>query len=406
MENKVICSKPFNTIYNHPGRNYAPCCWGIPMDDGPNNVLPIDYFNGEGLKRLRKEMLEGEMTDFIYSRCKVCFNKENDVGYSPRTQLMKVNDYLLSSFNSDGSLIQGTKNRFINISMNFFGQSCNLECYTCDPMESTTRKKRVDNIQENLNVIGITRDKISESHKYNENLYFDEKNKSQFDKIVDQLMAYVSNIRSIEIVGGEPMLMKNHFKLLDRIISVGHSKEIKLMYISNMTLMELDKIKYYFDNFKFVDIRWSVDALKERNNWIRYPTDWESTIKNVFEVQKYLNVTKKGKIIGSITPSLLGISTLRKTFNWLFVRDLTLKELSIFNNVNKPKFLRIRNLPNEIKELISNDVKLISPRHYEDLLKPRDQHEFELAIKYFDLLDKNRGTNWRSVFPEVAKYAN
>ena len=67
MENKVICSKPFNTIYNHPGRNYAPCCWGIPMDDGPNNVLPIDYFNGEGLKRLRKEMLRRNDRFYLFS---------------------------------------------------------------------------------------------------------------------------------------------------------------------------------------------------------------------------------------------------------------------------------------------------------------------------------------------------
>jgi len=40
------------------------------------------------------------------------------------------------------------------------------------------------------------------------------------------------------------------------------------------------------------------------------------------------------------------------------------------------------------------------------MIQPRKESDFQLAIKYFDLLDKKRVTDWRSTFPEVAKYAN
>jgi len=40
------------------------------------------------------------------------------------------------------------------------------------------------------------------------------------------------------------------------------------------------------------------------------------------------------------------------------------------------------------------------------MMQERNEEEFSLAIKYCDALDKSRGTDWRSTFPEVAKYAN
>tara|TARA_B100000945_G_scaffold224896_1_gene181835 strand:+ start:864 stop:1034 length:171 start_codon:yes stop_codon:yes gene_type:complete len=56
--------------------------------------------------------------------------------------------------------------------------------------------------------------------------------------------------------------------------------------------------------------------------------------------------------------------------------------------------------------MIGDDVKSISEFHYNDMMEDRDQHYFELAIQYFDALDKSRGTNWRTTFPELSCYTN
>jgi hypothetical protein len=39
-------------------------------------------------------------------------------------------------------------------------------------------------------------------------------------------------------------------------------------------------------------------------------------------------------------------------------------------------------------------------------MSDRNEYMFQSAIKYADELDKSRGTDWRSTFPEIAKYAN
>jgi len=403
MENKVFCSKPFKEIFNHPELNYAPCCWAYPASkENPNTRLPIDHFNGEDFKRLRREMLQGKKTDFLCSYCKYCYDREDENIESPRMKNANISKTILDSFNADGSL-KPNQNKFINIAINAYGDNCNLECYGCNPLVSTSRKSAMDKLHNQIIDNNIDILDFYGNLKYK---CFDKSESVKFEDIVDQIVEYADNISSLTIVGGEPMLMKKHFILLDKLIEVNKSRNITLNYVSNMTLMNLNNMKIYFENFSKTNIQWSVDALGERNYWLRYPTNWEQTTKNVFEIEKYFNTYKKGSIFATITPSMLGIITLRKTYNWLLTRNLINKKDPIINLMVKPELLRTRNLPEEIKNNIKYDIKIISELHYEDLIKPRNDTQFKLAIKYFDLLDKSRGTDWRSTFPEVAKYAN
>jgi len=403
MENKVFCSKPFQEIYNHPEANYTPCCWASPVSkNNPNTSLPMDHFDGEDFRRLRREMLLGKRTDFLYSYCKYCFDREDEQISSPRKKYNYVDKSILDNFDFDGSLKE-TKDRFITISINAYGNVCNLECYGCNPTVSTSRKISLDKLQKNIifNNIDFSDFYFDYDHKC-----VDINHDINFDDIVNHLVKYADNISTIVIVGGEPMLMKKHFILLDKLIELNKSKNISLSYVSNMTLMNVSNMKKYFENFQRTKIQWSVDALKERNYWLRYPTNWDDTIKNVFEIQSYFKKNKHGSITSTITPSILGIVTLRKTYNWLLVRDLINKNNAITNLVVKPQILRTRNLPEEIKNNISYDIKIISQTHYDDLMHTGNKRQFELAVKYFDLLDQSRGTDWRSTFPEVAKYVN
>jgi len=413
MENKVICHRPFSEIYNNVGSYYAPCCWAkyneSMVNINPNNNLPIDHFFGEDFTRLRKEMLIGEKTDFLESYCGNCYAREQLTGFSPRTYYQNELESKCNNFERDGLLKNGITKPFLNLAINFYGNSCNLECYYCNPINSSSRQRVAKELKTEFNEIGIITDGHTLKNVFNVrdvSNTFDVKNKKQTDKIIENILEHIDIISTIEIVGGEPMLMKTHFDMLDKIIAMDKSKNISLSYVSNMTLMTLDKMKKYFDNFKYTSVQWSVDALKERNHWLRYPTDWEQTIKNVFDVQRYFTKHKNGKISATITPSLLGIISLKETHSWLYHRSLIDKNPSIHNIILKPDFLRTRNLPEELKEKITPDIKQITEDHYNDMIQPRKESDFQLAIKYFDLLDKKRVTDWRSTFPEVAKYAN
>jgi organic radical activating enzyme len=398
MDNSVICAQPFYNIYNAPGKAYSPCCWGNLFEYSPNEVLPISHFTGDDMNRMRKEMIAGEKTEFLKKICNGCWEREKKYGHSPRLDEV-ISQTLVDNFNNNGSLNENSK-RFLKISLNIFGNQCNLQCYECLPSNSSSRIA----VMKKLNPQWLSPNGFPSF----EDIDYDLKkiNQDQFNNTIKDLVKNVDKIKTISIVGGEPMMMKSHFILLDELIECGHSKEISLNYCSNMTRMKLSNMKKYFDNFKFTFLQWSVDSLGERNTWLRYPTKWEETVSNVFEVKNYLLDNSLGIIESTITPTILSITSFKDTYDWLYSNKLISNKNKHVNVVKRPEFLRPHHLPQKIKEEISEDILKISKYRYNQLMETGDEQMFKKAIEYCDALDKQRGTNWRTTFPEIAKYAD
>jgi organic radical activating enzyme len=401
-DNKVICPLPFLRIYNNLDAGaYSPCCWSTYWRNNQHNItntLPIEYFTGDTFNRIRKEMLEGEKTEFLKNYCNYCWKNEEKYGGSPRTQFQDLDsEYNVyeECFDKDGK-IRNTNKRFIQLCINVYGNHCNLQCYECLPVNSSSRLS----VMNTLNNAAF-----NDEFFYNPSKSRSSVSEEQFKKIVDEIVFYSDKILSIEVVGGEPMLMKNHFFLLDKLIECGQAKNIEIIYVSNMTMMNLLRMKKYFDNFMWFTIQWSVDALKERNNWLRYPTDWDKTLKNVDEVKKYLMKTNKGTIKSSITPSLLSITTFKETYDWLVANNYASPNQQHYNIIENPAFLSPQHLPQELKEKIAPEILKISKIHFNQLMSDQNETRFKLAINYADALDRHRGTNWRVTFPEIAEYA-
>ena len=56
--------------------------------------------------------------------------------------------------------------------------------------------------------------------------------------------------------------------------------------------------------------------------------------------------------------------------------------------------------------MIGPQVKKVSDNIYQDLMLPRNETYWKIALEYFDKTDQTRGdTNWKKTFPELAKYA-
>lgn len=398
MQNKVICSKPFSLVYQPTGRPYCACCWADNyFEHSPSELYPLDHFNGDEMIRMRREMLLGEKTEFLEKFCAMCWKKEERYGNSPRLD-NDIQKEVLENFNSDGTLKDNSNNPFIDISLNIWGNYCNLQCYECKPVNSTSR----------IALMKILDPKWSPDEEF-EKYEFDYQkiDVNAFNSIIDQLVDNADKISQITIVGGEPMLMKPHFELLDKLIDSKKSKHISLSYVSNMTLMTLQSMKKYFDNFKFTYLQWSVDALGERNEWLRYPTNWKETLSNSREIQKYFSEKKVGTIRATITPTIFSITTFKETYDWMFANGfLEFGDDQSANTVSSSSYLSPKYLPRELKDKIAPDILKVSKYRYNELMSGDDENKFKLAVEYCDAVDKARGTNWRSVFPEIAEYAS
>jgi hypothetical protein len=150
-----------------------------------------------------------------------------------------------------------------------------------------------------------------------------------------------------------------------------------------------------------------VDGLRERNHWLRYPTDWESTVKNVFEIRDYLHtpINKQGNFKCTLTPSILGILDLHNTVQWMKDNGI-FGDNMMLNRIENPQFCQTRHLPDEVKEQIGPYVKTVADHIYQDMMQPRNEKFWQIALEYFDKTDQIRGdTDWKKTFPELANYA-
>ena len=112
------------------------------------------------------------------------------------------------------------------------------------------------------------------------------------DGFWEDLLQHCDSVKTFYINGGEPTLIKQHFKFLDKLAEMGRT-DVKLWYNINMTNMNQEIIDTWlkFDN---VEIGMSIDDLGERNEFIRHPTKWDVVNENLDLLLQYKDRFKMG----------------------------------------------------------------------------------------------------------------
>jgi len=147
-----------------------------------------------------------------------------------------------------------------------FSNLCNLRCRTCGPTFSSqwyqdqtqlagpewARQNRV------LNIAG--RDK---------------------NDMWEQLIPHLDHVEKIYFAGGEPLLMEEHYNILDELERRGRF-DVKLIYNTNFTEVKLkDRLVFdYWKKFDSVAVGASLDAMGPRGEYIRKGTDWDQIERN------------------------------------------------------------------------------------------------------------------------------
>lgn len=102
----------------------------------------------------------------------------------------------------------------------------------------------------------------------------------QFDiseEILDELCDIVPTLKYIRFTGGEPWMDPMHWKILERLSKVD-TKDCELHYITN-GLVNKNKIKFW-ENWKTISIRLSVDGYGDVYNWFRRKADWNELVRS------------------------------------------------------------------------------------------------------------------------------
>jgi sulfatase maturation enzyme AslB (radical SAM superfamily) len=229
-------------------------------------------------------------------------------------------------------------------------------------------------------------------------------------------------------------MIREHKWFLEEIIRQGYADKILIRYNTNGLLVD-DEIIELWKKFKKVNVGFSIDAVGDRNWYIRYPSDWDTIERNLHILD---NTPDNIHVSIATAIQVLNIKHLADFARWKIEQNF--KKIN-FGNVTGgiqagggifnmhllyiPTFLSIRCLPEADKAEVRRSFAELANWLHEnyrqdedfwkhnpygwkrwqavlDFMDAEDHTDLLPAFKeYIERLDTLRKTNFAEVFPEI-----
>ena len=398
------CPHFFDHIHTNTSGTYSVCCVGRPTSIKYSDMTPSEWYHGNILTSCRKASIgTGTKKDkqVLVNNCRSCIKAEKLYGKSERTDNIqaylhqnrydKPNEFteiqkplasVMKKYIETGEVV--LEPGLIRLQLRIFGNTCNLDCYMCQPQNSSVRYNSVGKSDEFDVIFPIANDSIPIVLK---------------DHALESLDDMIPYIRTVTLQGGEPLFIKHQFKLLDKLIKLGVSKNIIIDMNTNGTILGVGKhnILDYAKHFKRLDISISLDGFGKYNDYIRRRSVWHDIVRNINTLKKVPNT-----IIGIFsTLSILSILRMDELID--FVEGMDLAHHTLFV-IDDPAELNPNVLPEKLKQKLR-----IKYKNNEIILRTLNPSkiktkEFNNAMNYLEKTDKEYGTNVFELYPELKEY--
>jgi sulfatase maturation enzyme AslB (radical SAM superfamily) len=269
-------------------------------------------------------------------------------------------------FNLKASTAQGIQ--FIDIR---HSNLCNLSCRTCGPHASSTWAAELGETTH------ITKQELSE--------YLD--------------VITMDSVYDMYFTGGEPLLIADHWAILDQLIATNQSKNVSLRYNSNLTVLGYkDKTVFdYWKHFKFVKFQISIDAVGDKLNSLRSGANWDKIENNINQLIEYRDLANNITLTISLTLSNLNIWFLVELLEYFNKLEIQV-EITI---LDFPDYFSLSCMSSDLISLALNQIDqamLVTKENHNVLMYARtliqhnsNQHLFMNTLANILLLDKLRG---------------
>ncbi len=411
MTNKSFCPLPWMSLNVRNNGDVRICCNAnvsntqglVKTQSGNNYNLSKEslhgFRNSDLMKDVRLSMLRGEYHDSCI-RCK----RETESGMESRASWERdiwkhvVDEEKAKEVTSDDGSIEITENplRYMDLR---FGNLCNLKCRMCGPTDSSQWYD--DNVliwgdtyKDSGQTIKLIKGKNGK-HKPDVDIYSWYEN----DNFWLELEKEIPTIERLYIVGGEPLLINQHYEFLQKCVDAGRAKHIVIEYNTNITNIP-ERAWNIWKNFQRIQIGMSVDAVGKINDYIRNPSKWYKIEENM---RKLDNAEGEFKIWWAATIQVYNMVHLPDMMMWKirqkFKRinvEVQHKPIISPHPLHSPKFLNVQVFPKESKEWITTYF---------------DQRKKQAKVEIFemDLTETEKETNYKyfcKILDQYVKFMN
>lgn len=332
-QRETFCVVPWIHLHVTTQLDVAPCCladtsrpWGSLKTHSVQEII-----NSDMARSMRQKMLANRPC----KECKNCYDTEK-YRVSRRQQENKTYQaqvvQILADTPADGSIED-----FVPVSLDLrLNNTCNLKCRTCDGLSSSRLAQEEKKLFNNdKNFVLIPSSKLRSS-------------------VLRKVIASVDTAESIVFNGGEPLIMDEHYAILDRLLDCGNS-QIQLFYNTNFSLLQhkQHRVFDYWRQFTNVNVAASIDGHGRVFEYVRHGAKWEDIQNNVNALKQQCPHVKFGI---SSTLSVLSVeSVMELQEKWHLEKILDISNFQI-SAVNPTHFYSLQTFEEHHKETVSHKI--------------------------------------------------
>ena len=315
-----ICLMPWVHLHIDTSGKVKACCNTSVTYGNVRNQSVKEVWEGEKVNLFRDKLLRGEKD----KRCHVCFSKEKAGKSSIRTETLDKFGYLLPKIIQRKFLL---KPRYLDIR---FSNVCNLKCLTCWHGASSSWFDEAVRNKTNFGDKAII--KATENNT----------------ELIAEVLDYAETVEEVYFAGGEPLLMEEHYQLLEQLLESG-KQNTRLRYNTNLSQLHLrdKKAIEYWKRFPDVTVSVSVDAVGVQVEEIRRGLRWEKLLSNFLKVK-----TECPHVQLEIAPTISNLNVFEiGSLHRFFVENGYIEDVNkiYLNLLERPKQYNIQGLDEQQK---------------------------------------------------------
>ena len=379
LASKGFCTRPFFHAYISQNGKAIVCCNNLDYVYGNVNESSFDYVMGKDNPRLTEFRQQFINSNELPDSCRLCKTK---FGSAYKQQHIDRTKHLLRKFNSVEDLINNEKIYTYDIR---FSNVCNLKCQYCGPNASS----RIAAKFYNKGLRNTVLETISNDNS---------------QEILSRFKNNINDIVEFYFAGGEPLIMKEHYDILD-ICLANNKTDIILSYSSNFTLLQTNKYNVldYWSKFKNIRFNASIDAGWQQFEFIRDGGSWSDVEENFKKIQQMPHI----KLTITPVPAFWNLVGFARVYKYLVENNLLTRQNHGFggeiidHDLLKPAVLP-RHIKDRIIEIYNTDYKdypelHVLLRHLEGDLT----HLLPKTKRYVNDICQAKNVNFADIFPEI-----
>ena len=370
-ESKTFCIYPWIHLHAYPTGEAYPCChaeMGVGQVGNCRTHTLEQIWQDQPMQDLRQAML----TETPHAACTRCYEQEQSGFFSGRRSANKHHGHHIKKLDRNPFEMTYWDIRFSNL--------CNLKCRSCGHIFSSQWYQ--------------DQAKLAGPEWKARNTVLNYAGRTETD-MWSQLEPHLDYVEQIYFAGGEPLLMEEHYRILDELVRRGRF-DVRLIYNTNFTHTDLKgrSVFEYWRQFDSVAVGASLDDMGARAEYIRKGTDWTVVEQNRRDM---MSICPDVDFYISPTLSIMNALHLPEFHRaWVEQGLIRAQDLNV-NILQDPSHYRIDIAPAEYKQQLRKKFL----QHIE-WLRPQDSLQrattgFESAITFMDATDNTQliDTFWR-----------